>query len=360
MSDPAAHSSGDAPEPRLNRRTIAVCWAVILTADLACLWFFESHGLSNLYGDGIAHVEGARRLFDSLTPGYPEIGSVWLPLFHILAAPLALNNTLWRTGLAGSLISAAAFALTAWLLFKFSFEMNRCLAAAAVTLTVFLIAPNSLYVAATPLTEPLAVFWAVLVVYGLFRFQRSGRTGTCVWTAIAAFGGTLTRYDGWFLLPFAALFVFFCRPRDWKDRWGQTLVFCLIAGTGPLLWLLHNAYRFHNAFQFYNGPYSAKAIYAHQLATTGYRYPTDGSLWLSAHYYFEAVRLVFGPWTLMLALVGLVVWLVDQRMRGRRFAALLLWAPFLFYAQSMAHGSIPIYLPTLPPHTYYNLRYGIE
>ncbi|MGH9352069.1 MAG: hypothetical protein ACRD2G_07925, partial [Terriglobia bacterium] len=64
--------------------------------------------------------------------------------------------------------------------------------------------------------------------------------------------------------------------------------------------------------------------------------------------------------TLMLALLGLVVWLVDRRMRRRRFAALLLWVPFLFYAQSMAYGSIPIYVPTLPPHTYYNLRYGIE
>lgn len=360
MSDPAIPSPSEEPGAHLNRKTIAACWAVILAVDLACLWFFESRGLSNLYGDGIAHVEGARRLFDSLTPGYAEIGSVWLPLFHIFAAPLALNKTLWQTGLAGSLISSAAFALTAWLLFKFSFEMSRRVAAAVVTLAVFLIAPNSLYVAATPLTEPLAVFWAVLVVYALFRFQQSGGTGTCVWAAVAAFFGTLTRYDGWFLLPFAALFVFFCRRRDWKDRWGQTLLFCLIAGMGPLLWLLHNAYRFHNPLQFYNGPYSAKAIYAHQLATTGYRYPTDGSLWLSAHYYFEDVRLIFGPWTLMLALLGLAVWLVDRRMRRRRFACILLWVPFLFYTQSMAHGSIPIYLPTLPPHTYYNLRYGLE
>lgn len=360
MSDPASPSSGGLSGPHLDKRVAAAVAIFILAADSASVWFFESRGLSNLYGDGIAHIEGARRLFDSLTPGYQEIGSVWLPLFHILAAPLTLNKTLWQTGLAGSLISAAAFAVSAWLLFRLAHEMNRRLAAALATVVVFVIAPNALYVASTPLTEPLMVMWTVLVIYGLFHFQQSGRTGVCVWTAVAAFFGTLTRYDGWFLLPFAALFVFFCRRRDWKDRWGQTLLFCLIAVCGPLLWLWHNAHRFHNAFQFYNGPYSAKAIYAHQLATTGYRYPTDGSLWLSAHYYFEDVRLIFGPWTLMLALLGVVIWLVDGRLRGRRAVGILLWVPLVFYTQSLAHGSIPIYVPTLPPHTYYNLRYGIE
>lgn len=345
--------------PRLRRKTAAACWAVILTVDLGSLWFFASRHLSNLYGDGIAHVEGARRLFDSLTPGYPEIGSVWLPLFHILAAPLAINDTLWRTGLAGSLISVAAFALTAWFLLRLSLEMNGSVAA-FVTLAFFLICPNMLYVASTPLTEPLAIFWAVLVVYGLFRFQQSGRTGTAVWTGVAAFFGTLTRYDGWVLLPFAALFLFFCRRRDWKDRLGQTLLFCLIAGAGPLLWLLHNAYRFHNPLEFYNGPYSAQAIYLRQLATTGYHYPTDGSLWLAARYYLEDLKIVFGPWTLELATLGIVAWIVSARLRIRRTAALLLLVPLIFYTQSMAYGSIPIYVPTLPPHTYYNLRYGLE
>ncbi|MGH9378536.1 MAG: ArnT family glycosyltransferase [Terriglobia bacterium] len=344
----------------LTRRTTATLWAVIIAFDLGSLWFFESHGLSNLYGDGIAHVEGARRLFDSLTPGYAEIGSVWLPLQHLLAAPLAINDTLWRTGLAGSLISVAAFALTAWFLLRLSLEMNRSLPAACVTLAFFLISLNMLYAASTPLTEPLAIFWAVLVVYPLFRFQQSGRTSTCVWAAIAAFFGTLTRYDGWYLLPFAALFVFFCCRRDWKTRIGQTLVFCLISGTGPILWFLHNAYRYHNPLQFYNGPYSAQAIYAHQIATTGFHYPTDGSLWLSAHYYLEDIKLVFGPWTLTFAALGVVAWILDRRLRGRRSATLLLLVPLVFYTQSMAYGSVAIYVPTLSPHTYYNLRYGLE
>jgi hypothetical protein len=61
--------------------------AGIAAVTLAALYFFYSRGLTNIYGDAIAHMEGARRIFDSLTPGYEEIGSVWLPLFHLLAAP---------------------------------------------------------------------------------------------------------------------------------------------------------------------------------------------------------------------------------------------------------------------------------
>lgn len=360
MSETSSASAGDQPLPGLSRRATAGIWAVILAADLGSLYFFESRHLSNLYGDGIAHVEGARRIFDSLTPGYQAIGSVWLPLFHLLTAPLAINDTLWRTGLAGSIISAAAFALSAWLLFRLACQMSRSFAAGAITLACFLISLNMLYTATTPLTEPLAIFWAILVVYGLFRFQQSGSIGALIGTALAAFCGTLTRYDGWYLLPFAALFVLLCRPRNWKDRAGQTLLFSLIAGAGPLLWLLHNAHRFHNPLQFYNGPYSAKAIYAHQLATTAFRYPTDGSLWLSAHYYLEDLKLVFGSWMLILATLGLVVWILHGALRGRRAAALLFLVPLLFYTQSLAYGSVPLYVPTLFPHTYYNLRYGLE
>src|SRR5689334_18582458 len=117
MSDHGTDSTELAPEsdPVPVRASVAVLGVIILVAA-GSVYYFYAHGLSNLYGDGIAHVEGARRLWDSRSPGYSEIGSTWLPLFHILASPLAQNSFLWRTGLAGSLISSAAFIITAWFL----------------------------------------------------------------------------------------------------------------------------------------------------------------------------------------------------------------------------------------------------
>lgn len=361
MSDHGTDSTELAPEsdPVPVRASVAVLGVIILVAA-GSVYYFYAHGLSNLYGDGIAHVEGARRLWDSRSPGYSEIGSTWLPLFHILASPLAQNSFLWRTGLAGSLISSAAFIITAWFLFRLSLEMNQNLEAAAVSLAAVMLCPSMLFLASTPLTEPLALMWTVLVIYTLFHFQSSGSHYALVRAAVSAFFGTLTRYDGWFLLPFAAAFVLLAREETWRNRIRDTLIFSLIAGAGPLLWFMHNAHRFGNPFDFYNGPNSAKAIYAHQLATTAFRYPTDGSLLISARYYLADLTLVAGVWPLELAILGLLVWLLDVPRRTSRAAALLFLVPFIFYVQSMSHAAIPIYVPTLFPFTYYNLRYGIE
>src|SRR2546427_457611 len=357
-SDRARLGSGDALP--LSPKAAAVAFAVILAAPLASSYFFYSRGLTNLYGDGMAQMEGARRLWDSLTPGYPEIGSVWLPLFHLLASPLTLSDKLWRTGLAGSIVSTAAFIATAWSVFRLCLEMNRSAAAAFVGLAAFVACPNMAYLASTPLTEPLALLWAVLVVYGLFRFQQTGRRGALVGAGAAAFLCTLTRYDGWFLLPFAALFVLFARPEPSSARLRHVVLFSVIAGTGPALWVLHNTLRFGNPIEFYNGPYSSQAIYTHQIATTGFRYPTEGSWMLSARYYVEDLKLVIGAWPLELAVLGLVAWAAHRRERARRAAALLLLVPLPFYVQSMARAAVPLYVPTLFPNTYYNLRYGLE
>src|SRR5487761_92714 len=358
MCDAGTPGTGRRQEHAVSRKAAVFCWFAILAVDVASLAFFQSHGLSNLYGDGMAHVEDARRIFDSLTPGYAEIGRVWLPLPHLLAAPFAINDTIWRIGLAGSLISAVAFSGNAWLVFRLSCAMSGSLVPGVLALAAFLLSPNLLYVATTPLTEPMAIFWAALTVYALFRFQQG--EGSLVVAAVAAFCGTLTRYDGWYLLPFAAAFVFFCRSRSLRDRIGETLLFCLVAGAGPLLWVLDNAYRFHNPLDFYQGSHSAMAIYARQVATTGFRYPTDGNLWLSALYYLEDLKLIFGYWPLLLAALGFIAWALDRRLRSQRSAALLLLVPLLFYSQALAYGSAAIYVPALAPHAYYNLRYGIE
>jgi hypothetical protein len=361
MSDPPASSSA-LPErqPALSWRWVAALWAAILAVASGGLGLFYGLGVTDIYGDALAHMEGARRLFDSLTPGYPEIGSVWLPLYHIIVAPLAQNDFLWRSGLAGSLVSITCFTLTAWVLFRLAMEMNASRASGIVALAGFLLCPSMIYLASEPMTEPMAELWAVFAVYLLFRYQHTGEMRPLVLAGAAAFLGALTRYGEWYVLPFAALFVVFARKDPWSRRLGRALLFSVIAGAGPALWIAHNAYRFGNPIEFYNGPFSAQAIYAHQLATTGFRYPTDGSLLLSARYYLEDLKMVIGPWPLELAALGLIAWAADRQARPRRWAALLLLAPLPFYAQAMAHAAVGLYVPTLFPYTYYNLRYGLE
>src|SRR5208282_3955174 len=73
----------------------------------------------------------------------------------------------------------------------------------------------------------------------------------------------------------------------------------------------------------------------------------------------DAAVLAWGNVLLVLSFLGtLWAWFTARR---RAFAwALLLWLPVPFYAYSVAYGSVPIFLPTWWPHSWYNLRYGME
>jgi len=58
-----------------------------------------------------AHLVVARRVFDSLTPGWQQVGAVWLPLPHLLNALPVQIDWLYRTGFSAIAISIASMAL---------------------------------------------------------------------------------------------------------------------------------------------------------------------------------------------------------------------------------------------------------
>jgi hypothetical protein len=59
----------------------------------------------------------------------------------------------------------------------------------------------------------------------------------------------------------------------------------------------------------------------------------------------------------MAAAIGGLVLTIRRRLG---LPVLLLWVPLPFYVYSIAFGSIPIFIPQMWPHSYYNSRYGIE
>jgi len=62
--------------------------------------YVNHSGWTLYYGDAEAHLNIARRIADSRRPGYDQIGTVWLPLPHLLMLALVRNDNLWRSGLA--------------------------------------------------------------------------------------------------------------------------------------------------------------------------------------------------------------------------------------------------------------------
>jgi hypothetical protein len=98
-------------------------WPVVFTAIMAALvsecsvWLSWRQGWTLYYGDAEAHLNIARRIIDSRTPGYPQFGTVWLPGLHALLLPLVKRDDLWRTGLAGAIPPAVCFVIGVTFLF---------------------------------------------------------------------------------------------------------------------------------------------------------------------------------------------------------------------------------------------------
>src|SRR5690348_10959293 len=88
--------------------------AAVMTA--AAVLFYRA-GATLAYGDAEAHLNIARRVIDSRTPGWFQLGTTWLPLPHLLLIPLVRHNFLWQSGLAGAIVSGAAISIAAGFLF---------------------------------------------------------------------------------------------------------------------------------------------------------------------------------------------------------------------------------------------------
>lgn len=112
-----AASRNSASSRRSSPWGAALAAALLVLAGAAAAAYVQSRGWTLYFGDAEAHLNIARRLVDSRLPGVHQIGTVWLPLPHLLMAPLAARDELWHSGLAGVPVSVAAYAAAGLFLF---------------------------------------------------------------------------------------------------------------------------------------------------------------------------------------------------------------------------------------------------
>ena len=328
----------------------AVCLVVCAAVMAAHVRYVFESGCTLWFGDAEAHLNIARRFVDTRTPGWYQIGTVWLPLPHLLMGLLVRKDWYWQTGLGGAIPAAACMALAATFLFATLRRLFDSVAAAAAGAAVFLLNPNTLYMGSIPMTEPFFFASSLGLLYFTVRFQATQGWGALLGASIAAFCATMTRYDGWALLPFVAIFIVVAGPlKKLPKRVACALVFSIIAAAGPLLWLLHNWWDYGDPLYFYRGPYSAIAI------TGTAPYPGKGNWHVAAQYFFEAGKLVAGWPALIMGGAGLLIAL----WRRAFWPVIILLIPCAFYVSSIHSSGVPLFIPTLWPFSYYNTRFAL-
>jgi 4-amino-4-deoxy-L-arabinose transferase-like glycosyltransferase len=316
----------------------------------AAAYWCASRGYTLYYGDAEAHLNISRRLLDSRTPGPEQIGTVWLPLPHVLTALFVHNDSWWRSGVAGVIPSAACFVAAGVFLFAAARRAYRSAAAGFAAALLFALNPNILYLQSVPMTETIFAACFAALLWATIWYRDSPHLWAVIAAAAASNAASLTRYEGWFLIPFVALYFLITGPRK-----THALVFAVLAALAPLAWLAHNQYYYSNVLEFYNGEYSAKAIYGRALAQGLARYPGDGDWRQAVHYYFVAMKLADGAAVLLAGAAGLAVALWKKVW----WPLLLLALPPVFYIWSIHSSGTPIFVPVLPPYSWYNTRYAL-
>ena len=324
---------------------------LLLTAiSVTAVWWCSSRGYTLYYGDAEAHLNIARRILDSRTPGPEQLGTVWLPLPHLLMLPFVTRDSWWRNGLAGAIPSAASFVIAGTFLFAAARRLYLSTAAGVAAALLFALNPNMLYLQSIPMTEALFAAALGALLWATIWFRTTQSIWALLAAAIASNAASLTRYEGWFLIPFVALY-FLVTARHKS----HAVLFAVLAALGPLAWLAHNQYYYSNALEFYSGEGSAKAIYAGELAAGGARYPGDHNWRLAIEYYFAAITLTQG-WALgALGALGAVTAFAKRIW----WPLVLLALPPAFYVWSIHSTGTPLFVPTLWPFSWYNTRYAL-
>jgi hypothetical protein len=365
----AVTANPDEVRPATREEIFPIALAAVLLSFVALLISF-SRGYLLLYGDAVAHLGIARRILDSHNPGLVQLGGVWLPLPHLLMLPFVQKLEWWQNGLAGawpSLICYIASVAGFYRLARHLLVPRWAIAATAF----YAMNPNLLYLATTAMTEPLflaLLIWTTLLTVECVAAIHAARQAVVarrlILIAVFILAAVYTRYDGWILGAIVWCIVTFTLARSrnvWRGVAPSFVLFTLLVIAGPISWLIYNQHFFHDPLDFIRGPYSASAIEKRTAAPRSEHYHGWHSPFWALVYYTRAVQVDAAFWeTGFLVMTAAIGGLMIAIRRRLALPAILLWMPLLFYVYSIAYGSVPIFIPQLWPHSYYNSRYGME
>ncbi len=362
--------------------------AGLIALSVITTYIMYRENLILLYGDAESHLNIAKRVTSSITPGMAQLGGIWLPLPHIMMLPFTYFDSLWRSGLAGSIVSGISYVIAGFYIFKLSFLVTKSRIASTVGVLVFALNPNVLYLQTTAMTElPLIAFFILSTYHFMLFIKDDSRIMNLIFAAFFGFCASLSRYDGWFLvLAEAALLIFYYARelmsisltvgrqvelgvtankqriiKTWQTLEGKLLLFSVLAFLGIALWLLWNWVILKDPFYFTNSPFSAKSQQKGWLGQG--ELPTYHNILLSFTYYTVTSLVNIGYIMSGLVSAGLVLFLLDRKQKERLYLTGLLFVPFLFYIVTLYMGQSVIFIPELTPDAFrwnlFNVRYGV-
>jgi hypothetical protein len=301
--------------------------AVGLLIGTAAALIYYSRGLTLSHYDAKAHLVVARRVLDSLTPEYSQIGAVWLPLPHLLNLLPVQIDWLYRTGASGVAISVASFALACYAIAHLVQRVTGSHVAAALAAAMFALDPDVLYLQSTPMTEPLLfglVFFSISLVYDWVEGEVEDRAGAlhhreeprarakAGWCLVLA---CLTRYEAWLV---TAAVLILAAVALWRSGVSPPAALKATANLAVYPVLAIVGFFFHSWFT--TGAW---------FVTGGFYVPDNvaaGNVWKAFMAVVYGMRRLIGAPLIILALAGVMLVLVRGLWRREHAVPLVLLA----------------------------------
>ena len=252
---------------------------VALLLGIYAASFYWAAGLTLSHYDAKAHLVVARRVFDSLTPGWKQLGAVWLPLPHLLNLLPVQIDWLYQTGFSALAMSVVSFAALVYAMARMVIGTTGSRLAAIAGASVAALNPDVLYLQSTPMTEPLLLALMFLGISSLADWiECDGANGT-VKTGLLMTGAFLTRYEAWpvtaaaLALAVLALWRRGHRPTEALRLVGRIAIYPAVA---TVLFLLQS--RFSTGHWFVTD-----GFYVPDNPDMGRPFKTVGSIWWASH-----------------------------------------------------------------------------
>lgn len=345
---------------------IAVGAGTALISALAYA-YYKGAGYILISNDATSRLNIARRVFDSPDPGLVQLGGIWLPLPHMAMLPFVWIDPLWRSGLAGSIPSMAAFVAASLYLYALGSKLTGNRFGGLAACLVFLFNPNMLYLQAVPLSESIMVLTVVGAAYHMLVWMKQESVPHLVAAGLWVFLSTLTRYEGWALIIGGAIIVgavTYWRHREFRRVQAYSITFLAPAAYGVALWMLYSLLIFGDAFHFSEGVGTTR--FDTENAAAFVQLNTEGQMWGSLRTFGWAVIDMISLPTLALAGIGAIV-LVVMTLRSKALERsiaptliALLSVPAVMLVFSLFSGTTLIMSANTPVEGLWNTRYGLQ
>jgi len=285
----------------------------------------------------------ARRVVDSLTPGWRQLGAVWLPLPHLLNLLPVQIDLFYRTGAFAVAVSVLSFGLVAYACTRLVLDATGSRSAALAGLAVVVLNPDVLYLQSTPMTEPLLLGLSTLSVALLSRWVETDAVRGRTPTGLAMAAACLTRYEAW---PLTVLALFVAVAALWRRGVPFARAAGRVAGVAAFPALAGIAFLAQSRLTVGRW-FVADGFYVVDNPDIGRPFKTIGSIWWASHH-------LNGYGVLLCAVAGAVAvattgWLSKARASALVVLAMAASAALPWYAFFSGHPFRFRYMVPLVP-----------